>query len=655
MLNREDRQDTLIRLLADGATVEKALIEAGVHRRTAQDWRTGDGGFARRWEKAKHAGSQHRAAATGDASVFDPPRPDKPGYEEWLRLYTGFPLPTHLRPVAAAYEDRTNLVVLVLGPPGSGKDTTAGFMVAHASCDAYTRVAWIMEAEKFSIRRMNERIGPYFTDPRTYTHTPTGPGTVPPTRSLIDDYGPFKWEKGMRYPDGTLVERTRWSAEEKYFVGSRAPEADPNLWATGISGALYGSRVDLMVISDPFTVENQRSPTGRADQAAWIDGTVESRLDEGGRLIILGTRVAPYDNYGVLVDKYTRGARVIYEDGYYQKWSNGTATVIYPAIQHDPDGQEVSYWPERFPLDDYFELKDGTVIPAPGVTDERMLELGAVGATRKRGLRGIREQKPDTFETLYQQNPPQSVTGDFTRALLDHCDDPDRTLGVAPPGEILVLGVDPARSGGAGWVLWGWNPRAGTATVVDLFYGERLGMQGLREKLILDPVRRYMPRYFCYELSVEGSVLDHPDIKTALTETATELVKHSTGRNRSDSTVGLPGMVFKMRDGTIRFPSRTSVDRDRMRLLKTHFLAWDERTAAERAKASHAPDDLAMAAWVGFTKVREMMGRHGKMIPQREVTPAVWRAWGYRTVSREEPRAPVTDWVAEWGGDANRT
>ncbi|MFH2073333.1 MAG: hypothetical protein ABIJ75_10835, partial [Actinomycetota bacterium] len=433
------------------------------------------------------------------------------------------------------------------------------------------------------------------------------------------------------------------------------PEADPNLWATGIQGALYGSRVGLMVISDPFTTENQKSPTGKYDQMQWLRGTAKSRLDEGGRLGILGTRVASWDNYGVLLDEFTRGARIVYQEGYYTKWSNGTATVIFPAIQTGDDGNDMSYWPERFPLHGQLIESDGTVHDVDGLTDGQYMALSEAGARRERGLYEIREADEATFQTLYQQNPPASESGDFTEAILGHCDDVTRTLGVTRPGEILVLGVDPARTGGAGWVLWGWDPKASTATVVDLFYGEKLGMVGLREKLLVDPTLRYLPRYLCYEMNYEASVLDHPDVKDALSSTATELVQHRTDRNRSDSEVGLPGMVFKMRDGTIRFPAATSDDVRRCRQLKDHFLAWDMKTAMNRTRSGqfkHIPDDLAMAAWIGFTKIRAIMTRDARLVPQRRVNQAVQAAWGTRKLSavKEVVSEPVTDLAGAWLG-----
>jgi len=664
-----ERKKAILSALLETGSPKDAFHLAGVARRTVDYWKKNDRQFAAAWNTAKREGKQRQLLVKGDALILDPnpELPKKPRFREWREMYTGFPVPAHQEPIVEALEDLTNLVVIVLGPPGSGKDVTSCHYVLNESCDGWKRVAWIMESEKFSIRRTNELIGPYLTDPRTYEHTPVGPNTRRPTRSLIEDYGPFEWKKGMRWPDGEPVPRTTWTASEKYFVRSRAPQADPNLWATGVNGTLYGSRVDLMVISDPFTVENQRSPTVRADQLAWMEGTVESRLDEGGRLVILGTRVAAYDNYGVLLDRYTAGAHIIYENGFYQKWSNGTATVIYPAIQVGPDGSEVSYWPEKFPLYDHLVVHgkpvvgdDGEPIPADDLDGDILREYAAQGAERKRGLDWHRTSKPEMFQRIYQQAPAPTEGGDFTDMVLDHCDDPERTLGVIRPGEELVLGIDPARTGGAGWVLWAWDRENEKATVVDLFFGERLGLVGLREKLLVGPITRYMPRYAVYESNYELSVTDHPEVQAALAGTATELVLLRTGSKRSDPDIGLPSMVFYMRNGTIRFPARTVEDKQAMARLKHHFQAWDREVVQNRRSKSgsmgHDPDDLAMAAWQGWqVLVERFIKKKRRQIAQRRPSAAVQAKWGYRMPHKDhESRQPATDLVGLWMGNAER-
>ena len=624
------RQDAVIRALAEtGGRIAQALHLAGVNGSTHRNW-TSDPAYKLRVEEAKRVNKSRARAAAEIETVFDPYAPQRrpPTLTEGRMLYIGRPVLPHQQPIFRAWEDRTNLSVIVLGPPGSGKDTTAGDIVLlEAAFDRNKRVAWIMESAEFSIRRLGERISPYLVDKRIYDLTPPGPGCRKPTRSLIEDFGPFAWRTGMRYPGGDRIPAPTWTKHSMYFLG-RDSEADPNLWATGIGGALYGSRIDTAVTSDIFTPENQGSPVVRADQMGWLFGTFFSRLDEGGRFLHLGTRVGPNDNNVELLRRLIGEAEIVEQDGYYTKYANGVAVVVFPAIQMDDEGNEISYWPERFPLDSKLILPDGTEFLADELSMARQKVLAKEGAHRIRGLREIRTRDPAMFETVYQQNPPSSEAGEFTPELLDFCDDPERTMGVSLPGRPLILGVDPARTGGAAWVLWEWDQDRRVATVVDLFYGEKLGLGGIRERLLVDPITRFWPRYTAYEYNHDASVLEHPEVISAVNATRTELVRHFTASNRIEGEVRVAAMSFDMREGRIRFPAAKPQDRLRMGLLKQHALNWDARSVAAGRPAAHrsAPDDLWMAAWVGWVTIRQRL--------DREIRPATVEAGQVPSITR---------------------
>jgi hypothetical protein len=552
--------------------------------------------------------------------------------------------------------DSADHVYLTNGVPtcNSGKDTLAGDIVLRESVTGYNRVAWLMANADFSMRRLSERVAPYLSDPRAYDVAPRGPGCQKPTRSLIDDYGPFAWKSGMRYPNGDRVPQPTWTKNSMYFLG-RETEADPNLWATGVEATLYGARIDRAITSDIFTAENQGSPAVRAGQMSWMNGTFLSRLDESGRLLHLGTRVSANDNNGLLLSSFVGDAAVVEQDGFYTKHANGVATIIYPAILTNADGEEESYWPERFSLDSYLIL-DGVEYPVPDLSMKEQQRLSAAGARRVRGLREMRDRDPQMFATLYQQQPPSESSGEFSRDLLDHCDDPSRTLGVFKPGETLVLGIDPARAGGAAWVLWGYDDERNVCTLVDYFYGERLGIAGIREKLLIDPIHRYWPRYATYEFNREESVLEHPQVMSALKDTRTELVRTFTASNRNEGETRVAAMTFDLRDGSIRFPAATREDRLRMDRVKEHAINWDSRTQSEgRTARGHLPDDLWMAAWVGWATIKQRLcKKHRRILRDRQIPQIVLRRWGVRPqqVKKGPAVAPETDLVKMWGGDA---
>ena len=56
----------------------------------------------------------------------------------------------------------------------------------------------------------------------------------------------------------------------------------------------------------------------------------------------------------------------------------------------------------------------------------------------------------------------------------------------------------------------------------------------------------------------------------------------------------------------------TAEDRRKIDLVKTHFKSWDRRELGVRTRSGtggHAPDDIAMAAWVGFVKALALLQR----------------------------------------------
>ena len=325
-------------------------------------------------------------------------------------------------------------------------------------------------------------------------------------------------------------------------------------------------------------------------------------------------------------------AAVVYQGKHYTKYANGVAVVIMPAIEHDDDGNEISYWPERFPMESHFELPDGTRIAADDADEVALSDEYGGRVKRIRGLSEIRERDRDLFETMYQQKPPDEITGDFNDATLDAADDDSRTFGVYGPRELIVIGADPARSAGAAWVAWGVDRDKGTITLIDYFYGEKLGISGLKSKLVVQPITLYNPVWYCYETNREAAVVDDPEIQHVFKDYNVNLHRHHTHTgNRGSTSIGVPTLSFYMRSRVIRWPTMTADDRDKLMLVKDHFKTWDRKEAlnTNRAHLKGHPDDIAMAAWVGFVKAVALLERRsgGKVKHAMPVPRKIQARW----------------------------
>ena len=602
--------------------------------------------------------SPEALAAHQSGLLFDPDRelPVIPGFADFRWEYLGFPTAEHHAPAVAAMEDMTNLVVFVFGPPGMGKDTLAGHYVLWRAPHR-TQTAFFMESEKFAARR-GRRIDGYLTTDHIYKTAPGGvPGSQIPSRNMIYDFGPFAWKKGMLLPDGTELERPIWNQYEKYYVGVEARESEPDLWFTGVGGATYGSRIQDAILSDLWPPDRIIGPDELQKDFTWVQDTLETRLDDDGRMIVLGTMLPWQNNYARLVQEYTDGAVVIDGDQYTEKWSNGTCVVKIPAIQVR-EGIPVSYWPVKFPLESRYEVtyKNGDMKVLP-MDDEgeaiiearRLQKTGEVKAIKpRRGLLDRKRRNPINFRALYMQEDVTAEVGDFTDNVLDMAYDHTRTFGRWEPHETLVVGVDPAKTFGAAWWLWAVNTRDQKMTMVDFGFHESLGVQGIKDRLVVEPITNYHPAIFAFEINRHEAVLEDPIIQQVFRDFGVKVYRHHTGSgNRAELGI----LATLMRVGQVRFPAMTKDDQNRLEVVRTHFKAYDLSVQAQRRSKpgtkTHIPDDIAFAAWIGSLPARELLEGRGRSFVSSQVGRAVpsqvlekWNAYKQSSQRRRDRTQP---------------
>ena len=99
-----------------------------------------------------------------------------------------------------------------------------------------------------------------------------------------------------------------WTANQIYLGGEErdGQEKDPTVQAIGIGGQIYGARADLIIIDDAVVLANAAEWEKHMD---WLRIEVSSRLAPTGKLLVIGTRVAPIDLYQQLMngDHYVSG------------------------------------------------------------------------------------------------------------------------------------------------------------------------------------------------------------------------------------------------------------------------------------------------------------------------------------------------------------
>ena len=665
------KKEKILEYLAAGDTVADMLhrFEPALSESTFYSMRKADQDFdseVRSILDFKRATTTDTRSTKGIRQVFDPDRPVPPDmpFDEWRMHYLGRPTEPLHQAIADAVADSTTSRTVILAPPGGGKDTTVGDAVLKlkARDRNYTRVAWIMQTGPLSERRVSERIAPYLDDPKVYDAAPVQtPGAGRPKGSLIEDYGPFKWSRGMKYPDGSPVVKQTWTKNEMRFLqSSRAPEADPDLWATGVEGELYGSRVNLMIWSDLFTRENQKNPERRASQFSWLTLTAFSRLDARGRLVVIGTRVSRGDNYQRLIEwlvpaEMNIPIRSEKREGPLEviRYANGVCVIRCKAIWEDDEGVEHSFSPRRFPLDDMWETPDGEMFP---VDDYDADYAQAHGWARVEGLRTIRARDPETFECAYQQNPTVDAdAADFKPELLDLCVQlgADRSFGTYQRNEMLVQCIDPARAQGAAFAVLAADFDRQTITVVDDGWFQKLGIPGIKNQLVMQPALKWQPQWVVYEGNHEQGIMHDSSVQEAFKAIGAQVEIVRTGDKRSDPVVGIASVGKEMRQGRLIIPSATPADMVRAQRIKRHFLAWDKNPKSSRSQKPHEdPDDLAMAIAFGVLFIRRLFDRQDRQraaqaerSQPRGVPPVALRRYADRNPggSREtRPRTTVT-------------
>lgn len=525
-------KEAMLELLRHGFSIQGAVDYLGVSR----------GWWEKNAERDEEWGALARAIREGkdpeqDESGRDWPDISYMDYEQFAWEYLGLKVFPHQQPIVDAITDPMVNKVIVNGFPESGKSThvSLGYALYQMALNPDIRIA-IVSKSTDKARDLLRRLKRYLTEDHLYDST---------ERNLIKDFKGFKPGKHMAHP---------WDQDQITIRQRRSGERDPTVQALGIGSQIYGSRIDLLILDDALTLENQMTENRRDNLDSWFLQEASSRAHRG-EILVVGTRIHPQDNF--------RSWRNAWKDDPHARF------VDIPAIALDEEGNEYSTWMDYWPL-------DGSMV---------WDEFNQVERYQK-GMRDIRKEMESLGEWRWRLVYQQEDVGDdatiFTKEMIDRALElgEDRMLGQVEPHEILILGVDPALSGRAAAVVLAYDPRSRVRTVVDILVTDRLGADGIRNKLLYQFWERYHPQRTLIEVNYAPTLLGDEVLKARARAAGTILLPHKTygaGRKRgsiNDEEYGIAALAPLLRGGLLRLPSLTPQDRNKLEPLIADMQAF---------------------------------------------------------------------------------
>ena len=522
---KEWAKEAFLELLRNGFSIQDAVDFLGVSR----------GWWEKNGERDPEWATKARAIREGEDPDSDDADRDWPdiswmSYSVFADEYLGLKVFPHQEPIIAAIEDPQINKVIVNGFPESGKSThvSLGYVLYKLCQNPDARIALVSKSTS-KAQDLLRRIKRYMTEDHLYDNT---------KRNLIRDFKGFKPGSHTSHP---------WGADQITIRQRRSGERDPSIQALGIGAQIYGARLDLLLLDDALTLENQLTENRRNGLDSWFLQEASSRAHKG-EIIVVGTRVHPEDNFKSWKDAWQDDPHA--------------AFVSIPAIIVNDEGVEETTWPDYWPLEGKMVYDDfqGREIYQKGMADIRK-EMESLGAWR--------------WRLVYQQEDVGSDSTIFSQDILDHALElgANRSLGQVHPEEILILGIDPAISGRAAAVLLAYNPVSRVRTVVDLFVGDSLGATGVRQKLMYEFWEKYHPQRTLIEVNYAPTIMGDETLQIRAKAAGTLLLPHKTfgaGRKRgsiNDEEYGIAAVAPLIGGGLYAFPSATPHDRKRLEPL----------------------------------------------------------------------------------------
>ena len=611
---KEEAQAKVLALLEQGATITAAMAAVGRQDTAFRQWVMQDEEFKNKSEKARLAGKGIKADLAElkdigypefsqqflDTTLFD-------HQLNWLDLIEG--REPRWQPAGMTYEPGDPKRVLINVPPEHAKSTTITTNYALYTIVTNPNARVIIVSKTQGMAR--KFLGAIKT---RLSH--------PAYMKLQTAFGPN---------GGYKADATQWSADMIYLgTGRDSGEKDPTVQALGFGSQIYGARADLIILDDVVMNSNAHE---WEKQIEWLQKEVITRLGRHGKLLIVGTRVAPIDLY-----KMIRSG---------DQWTGGKTPFTYcamPAVlefDEDPKNWK-TLWPktniQENDLDEQFE--DGLYPKWDGPS-----------LFKRRA-----EVAPSVWAMVYQQEDVQSDSI-FSPTAVAGCVNGMRKRGplkIGAPGHprsgnstYTVIGFDPAVSGRSAFVAVTYNRDDGQIYVLDCVNMSDPTPQK-ENALIREWVEKFHPQEFRVEINAHQKyyAMD-TDLRNYLATYGCQLNSHFTGKNKWDTSFGVASMASlfgtihdsRYQDnGLIELPSNEGSEG--LKSLVQQLITWKPDTKN--------PTDCVMALWFAIIRVRELM-QQSSQVGQYQTNRWATRAQKQQRMSLNLDEAFADQWVDTYG------
>lgn len=612
-LTTEAAKDKFIEQIQNGVQIGPALERIGYARKTYEYWRRNDAAFAARVDQARQLRKPGREVVRGE----------RLGFEEWRKKYLGVSTPWHQRQwidllegreprdlhPSQIYEPAKRNRLLINCPPFHGKSVaiTIHYSAYRLCMDPGFRILVISAGSElakdflFGIKQIL-----------------TSPDFIELQKAYAPDGG---WEATA---ESWTETRIVFGTEVRAQSSKAFHEKDANVLALGMRSKVYGRRADLIIVDDGVDTTNVAE---HAKQLKWLRGMVESRLEAGGKLLVVGTRVAPVDLYSELrkPENYANG-RV--------PWTYLASPAILEEAAEPKD--HVCLWP-------YADVP--WVQPADAEMDECLCE-NTVECSAGTEIDG--EHKYARWDGIHLENGPRASNNNTEWALIfqqksvaedatfpEHavnaCINGKRSPGLLKAGEYghphkgmhgmyVIGGLDPAIKGFAGivvvavdretnkrYILTAWNLKAPTP-------------EQLKQKM-----RDLTLEYGINEWRVEKTGLlqfftQDSELRMWFSSRGVRFTEHFTGANKWDAGYGVASCapLFGEYDKSYDDPNGAwreitpplielprLQNSDGLKALVHQLITWTPELDPNKV-----PCDMVMALWFALVGAREHLG-HG--------------------------------------------